>query len=695
MEHMKPKFQRIGGSMQYAAVNASSLPGILQLDPSLWTALAAPVSTLNCDQNFLNAIDFDRNGLIRVDDLCDTISFCIAQLKEITAMDDDAPELPMDALAPGAAADCLKEYPELTAGGKITLAAISAKIAALRGEPFAGTGKLSAAAVKGSGAKDLFQAVLSCLPGADGVTAGNVAQFLADGKLFLEWAAATPQPTFRDREPAELYGIFQSLETKLEEYFRFCELVALDEAHLKRFRLDPANLPALDLNDPAAVDAHLLSAPLAMPNAAGVLDFKAAMNPVFRAKAEAFAEAFGMETLSAAEWRKIKGDFQPYRDYLAQSGGTPIGAIGRDRLTALLDGDGNAILQTLFERDLRQNTILSAFTTLEKLLLCKVHLLRLINSFVSFRQLFLPGTSPVQAGRLIMDGNTYFLAIRIPSVAEHKKLAASSHLCTIYVELKDPSVPAPFYVAVAVTGGELSRIYAGKPAFFIGSTGKQFSGKVVDVVDGPISFRQTLLAPFRRLGAAIGGKVSQLTDFSSLEKQLNTTIATGKAPAPAPAKSMWSTGSVFLLAGGLSIAAIGAAFSFIAKTFVGIMATISRAPWWEIVIWIGAIILLFLIPASIHAMLKLRSRNLTRFLEGAGWTINLPMRLSGRVSRYFTRSAIYPDDAVFCRKEYPSVLPRGPQIPGCRSWILWTGLVLILLAAAAATLCAFFCCGKC
>ena len=121
------------------------------------------------------------------------------------------------------------------------------------------------------------------------------------------------------------------------------------------------------------------------------------------------------------------------------------------------------------------------------------------------------------------------------------------------------------------------------------------------------------------------------------------------------------------------------------------MGTISRTPWWIIALWLAAIVLLFLIPASINALLKLRQRNLTRFLEGAGWTINLPMRLSGRVSRYFTRGAIYPDDAVFCRGEYPAMLPKGPRIPGCRNWILWFGAVLILLAILATAVILFTC----
>ena len=50
---------------------------------------------------------------------------------------------------------------------------------------------------------------------------------------------------------------------------------------------------------------------------------------------------------------------------------------------------------------------------------------------------------------------------------------------------------------------------------------------------------------------------------------------------------------------------------------------------------------------ALYALLQLRKRNLTLFLEAAGWAINLPMRLSSGVSRFFTFFGIYPEDAKF------------------------------------------------
>jgi cytochrome c-type biogenesis protein CcmH/NrfG len=72
-----------------------------------------------------------------------------------------------------------------------------------------------------------------------------------------------------------------------------------------------------------------------------------------------------------------------------------------------------------------------------------------------------------------------------------------------------------------------------------------------------------------------------------------------------------------------------------------------------------------LVPTAIVAALKLRRRDLSAILEGAGWAINARMRLNRRQRRQFTRLPSYPEGAV--------------GTPG-RRWLL-TVLIVLLLAA--------------
>ena len=107
------------------------------------------------------------------------------------------------------------------------------------------------------------------------------------------------------------------------------------------------------------------------------------------------------------------------------------------------------------------------------------------------------------------------------------------------------------------------------------------------------------------------------------------------APPQQPAKSGGLAGnsSMLLLAGGLSIAALGAAASYAVKTVASIVSSVVEMPPLRLAMWILIVLAILFLPLAINALLQLRRRNLTLFLEAAGWAINLPMRLNSRVSR--------------------------------------------------------------
>ncbi|MDD3154900.1 MAG: hypothetical protein PHS41_08530, partial [Victivallaceae bacterium] len=672
-ESEKVQFRRIGGSYQYSAETPEELAGILTLDPALWAAVAVPSDAINADRNFLRYLDFDQNGFICVDDVCFAIRTCMDSFRSLDALGGGSAALPVDALRVDTdGGKTLVEFIEtlrdsLVDGDGITLPRVAEKLAAVSISPFRGDGILSRAAVSGDAATALYAAVSgytggTAVPnspsGEKGITALQLEKFLLDGDAFLAWARETQCPEFRGGDPVAPYEVFRKVSAKIDEFFSFCDLVLLDSANLERFRLDPAKLPELNLTNPKAVAEVLQAAPAAMPNAQETLDLNGSLNPAYRDALGQFKETFQVTKLSRNDWTQLKDDFSAYIEYLDKARGDSIGALGREKLETLLGGDAAEQLRSLFERDGKQGTVLGRLRTLEMLLLFRRDLWNFVNNFVSFRALFSADESSLlQAGTLILDGHSYFLTLRIPDVPAHKKIAQSSNLCMLYAEFSPGKAAAgtSFRVAVAVTGGDLARIYPGKPAYFIDTNGKHFCGKIIDVVEGPISFWQTMFAPFRRLGAAIGSRVQKLTDFSGLEKQMENTINTGKTPVvppPAPAnagRGFFNSGSMFLLAGGLSLAAIGAAASFVVKSVVGMIDTLSKMSGWTLLSWTGGLLLCVFVPASINTVLKMRKRNLTLFLEAAGWAVNLPMRLNAAVSGLFTRPGCYPEESRFIR----------------------------------------------
>ncbi|MBQ6351734.1 MAG: hypothetical protein IJJ28_00520 [Lentisphaeria bacterium] len=653
-------FRKFGGSYQFWVRTPEELPEVARLDPALWAALSVPAAALNADRKFLSYLDVDANGIVRLDDVTSAIGFVQGALRELSPLADPAPEIALAALRDDTdAAKTRREFiaatPELVSGETVKLADVGAKLNAVASGAWRGDGILRPAAVAGSGAETLYAEVLG-VSGGEGITAAQLDKFPADAAGFLEWAKQTQRPKFRDADPEPFYAALLAIRDKVDEFFRFCELIRLDTAHARRFMLDPENLPPLDLKDGAAVTGTLLEAPLRRPSAEARLELDDGINPGYRDAVKHFAELFGIGELTPESWAALQAELAPYAEYLSKAQGDNIGRLGEEKLAACLADGQPDKLRDIFAGDGKVGGVIEQLKSLEKLILFKQYLWPFINNFVCFKALFTEGeTSMIQAGHLVMDGRTFALTLWIDNIAAHKSIAVKSHLCLIYLELVT-AAGGKRYVAAAVTAGDLKRIYIGKPAFFIDSKRVQYNGRVVDLVAGPISFWQTVMAPFRRLGEIIGGKAQKFTDFSSTEKamgdQIGSTadrLSSPAKPAPAPAKSpgLLSNSSMLLLAGGLSIAALGAAASYAVKTVASIAASVAAMPPWRIAMWVAIIAAIIFLPLALHALIQLRRRNLTLFLEAAGWAINLPMRLNAKVSRFFTFFGIYPEDAKF------------------------------------------------
>lgn len=689
-------FRKLGGSYQYWVKTPEEIPDVLRLDPALWAALSVPVAALNADRKFLSYLDFDANGIIRLDDVENAVKTVKGAFRDLKTLGDAAPEISVASLNDQegecrARLDFIASLPELVADGVLPLAKVSAKLQEVSAGPLRGDGILRAAAVADSGAEQLFTEVLNVSGGGEGISAAQLDKFLADAADFLEWAKTTERPKFRDADPAPYYAAFTAVREKIEEFFRFCELLRLDPAHEKRFRLDPNNLPPLDITDGDAVAATLLSAPLATPNRAAELDLAGELNPCYREALQNFAKLFAVEKLTPESWAALQAELAPYVEYLGRAQGDNIGRLGEAKLNACLADGQPEKLHELFARDGKIGGVLAQLRMLEKIILFKQYLWPFLNNFVCFKALFTADeTSMIQAGRLIMDGRTFALTLWIDNIAAHKAIAVKSHLCLIYLELTT-SLGTKRYVATAVTAGDLKRIYIGKPAFFIDAENRQYNGKIVDLVSGPISFWQTVLEPFRRLGAAIGGKTQKLTDYSSTEKAMSEKIdstsdrLTAPKKAPAPAQNSGGgllskgNGTMLLLAGGLSIAALGAAISYVVKTIASGVRSMLAMPPMQLLQIVLIVLLILFAPLALYAILQLRKRNLTLFLEAAGWAINLPMKLNSRVSKFFTFFGIYPDDAKFKVLTLGERNKREDRVRRRRRMIRWTIVLLIVL----------------
>lgn len=669
-QNNKRIFRKVGGSFQLLLNSPAELEDVLALDPALWAALSAPASVFQTDAKFMQYLEQDGNGMIRLDDVQQAVRFLDERIADWSVLNDVTAVLAPEALTGKPAGNTMKErLPEVLpeVGETVTLQAVSARIGELTGGGLRGDGILRSAAVPGQGA-GLFNAMTKsgfCTVGADGttgVTAGDLEKFKAAVADRETWEKNVVIPRFREQDPAPYYQAFKALEDKLTEYFRNCQLLKLDSINAERFQVVSGKLPPLEITNGAAVAEYMASAPLAKPMADEVLLCDESLwNPVYTDKLRQFFAVFGNNALTAEAFRSLQSELAAYGAYLAERNGGVAGKLGLETVSGLIVPEAEEVLKKSFEADQSLSGKLAILREWERLLLYKAHLFELVNNFVNLTAFFRAGgEAMLKAGSLVMDGRHFDLLFKIKDVAAHKKLMADSNLCLFYVSLFQPGTAEKENAVVVVTGGSTNRLYPGKGGIFIGRDGKCYNVTLLDFVNGPVSFVQSVFQPFKRIGSVIGSKFQKLTDFTETEKKLTDAVQTGQSGG---LKSMFAGNPALLMFGGVSLAALGTSAAYILKTLKEISLV-------HVLIALGVIFLVIFLPLSIAALFKLWRRDLGRFLDASGWTINLPMRLSAESSKFFTYRPAYLKPAKFdCR-----------DVCAVRSWklIRWIFYLLIL-----------------
>ena len=104
-----------------------------------------------------------------------------------------------------------------------------------------------------------------------------------------------------------------------------------------------------------------------------------------------------------------------------------------------------------------------------------------------------------------------------------------------------------------------------------------------------------------------------------------------------------------LMGGGVALAALSSAMAYVTSTLADVEL-------YKIVLGLLADVMAVILPTSIVAAFKLRSRDLSAVLEGAGWAINARMRLTLRQGRVFTSRPPFPKGARGVPKRWPGIL---------------------------------------
>ena len=716
--------------------NADDMRAALLLEDAHWVATAATVDTLRADPGLLAMLDSDGDGRIRSDELRAGISWLLASLAQTGGIDQHAEHLELASIRPdGPDGAMILDAARRILGtlgrgdeASLTLEEVRKVRAEEESHGLSSAGRIQPVA---AGDDEELGAFLNLVVAAtDGVPhplgdpavdAACLDRFLEEGRAWLAWhdqgalpedGTATAVRSLGASTDAALAAV-QAVADKVDQYFLLCDTLALDPALTARAWIDA---DGTDLLDRAVASALLDRAPLARPRPDGLLDLDGVCNPAWRkALAILDQDAVGpvhgaqCRTLDRAVWQAIQDAVEPLAAWQAAEPPNRVSADGAEALRTRLDDAGLAErTRTLLAESETAAAVLEGVRALEKLLLYQQGLLALVNSFVAMPDLFTKGRRALfEQGHLVMDGRVFDLAVRVNDPARAERFGARSPMFIMFVMVGDLGKAFTDQYAIPVTAGERGSLVEGMWGVFFDLDGRERHAQIRKIASSPISIKEALLAPFRRLGElvhsladkAAGEQSAAMSSTMSgaTERAVITTVnapsmavASGQAAGAAPAADATPvTGSTqtiatssgkgmagqlpMLLAGaGLAAAALTSALAYVVNLIwsgasslaasivalpmvshmpVGLAGTIQvlSLPLALVIILAGVLLVPFLIyavPMSIATWLRLRRRDLATLLDGSGWAINTRIFLDKHLAARFTSRPGIPISAI-------------------------------------------------
>jgi len=654
-------FKRYGGSHQLKIQDAHDLEKIQTLNEAHWAATSVPVGNLDCDPKFLSYVDTDKNNRIRTRELKEAQAWLYRMLADRSRLSEGTDILGLDDIdvshAEGQelrkAAEFILNNLGLPQAKEISLHQVRDAASIIANAANNGDGIVPPEAVDDTDLAQFISSIMDTVGftmdagGKQGVGKKEVEDFFHAAETYLAWKEKGKIPAGKDstdvmpwgKDTPHLYQLVADLEGKIDQYFIQCAMVGFDERAAGQMQLRQKELEETDFTDPKVLRDRLMNAPLAKVDPEGILDFKGAVNALYReqlleVRNKIFKRAIGedVKQLTQKQWEKVKTIFAPYRVYVESKQGGVVEKLGDDLLRKYLQGRHRERLNELINKDTSVANELSQIHTAEKLILYQRWLLELANNFVSFANLYDPGIRALfEAGTLVIDGREIIFTMKVQDVQVHKTQSEKSYMCLLYLEVtgrQDREIA--FNIVAPVTSSNIGGLRVGKRGIFFTTDSREWDAEITDIVVNPISIWESVTAPCRQVSGFIKAQVDKLNKFR--DEKIQTTMA---VPT--------SSGATrdLLLGGGIAIAALGSAFAYIIKA-------LSQVKLSHVLGLSLGIIVIVVLPGMIAGFIKIRRRDMSILLEASGWAINVRMRLSRALGRLFTHIPKLPKQA---RKE--------------------------------------------
>ncbi len=667
------RFNKYGRVCQLCVESHKDLAHVVDLNESHWMANSAPVDAFACDPVFLGHLDSDSNGRIRCDEVRRASAWLLDTFSDGRGVDAAEETLHLDRLNPdgrdarkirAASARILANLGRPN-DGALTLDEVRDTKRIFSAADANGDGIIPPSAAQDAAAAKFISDVIATVGGQTdagggiGVTAEGVDRFDREVNAYLSWHDRLENADESERAklmpvgartPAA-YAAWSAVQAKMDEYFRLCATVAFDTESASAFRL---------YLKPEEVGTDLFAqklekAPVAPPDAEGVLDLHGPVNPAWRAPLaalvdETLAPLLGRtpETLSRAEWRTVCETLSSHAAWQAAQPETQVSILGLERLREYRDPRYRDAVRLLIDADRAVAGEIQGVALVEKAILYQRWLIEFVNNFVNFSRLYEPEERALfEMGTLIMDARQFAFCTKIDNRAAHVKVAKNSSAFVLYIRLTHGPVSSEHELAVAVTSGAKGNLYLGKHGIFIDRENRLWDATVVHMIENPISLYQAIKAPFRRVAELLqaqiekfagSGQASLEDKFSQGASAVSKSVQQTAQPQPVPARAASGGIRDIMIGGSVAFAALGSSVMYIAKS-------VKDISWQTAVAVVSFLLLVVIVPVVVSAWVKLRRRDLGTLLEASGWAINRQMRLTRAMKGIFTRRPRLPQEA--------------------------------------------------
>ena len=647
------KFDRFGDSHYLRIDSAESLRQVLALPEARWFASNAPVDAFRADARFLQYLNENRDGRLRPREIKAAIRW---MLRVFGRLSDDAvgtralrfewikkeDEEGRQVLA------AAKKVLGLLGKGKaseVDLKDVEQVRALVDSEGLGKPGWVNSSVEASEPCRRLISEIAETVAKSeDAICEQDLDEFIRQCRRFDEWeqelAVDDPGECLPfGEETDDRYSLYADLHDRIEAFFSLCQLAKISPRVKSMAGVAESSGDLIDLGDLQEVETLAETVPLAAVNSDVLFKFNGPLNPLDAEQIRSFRDLiyvpiFGetSQSFKRHHWEEVKSRFAAYDTWIRKRPDVLVSDLdpARRRDYAI----GNAAVRELrcLLAESEENAIqLQSVSLLEKAILFQAHLLAFANNFVSCPDLYSPaGRALFEMGTMILDGREFTFCLRVSDRDRHIRRCQGENMFVIYAAISDIEGEIEYEIAAPVTSGFRGHLREGQWGVFHDSHGREFNAQITRLLESPISLLEGLFAPFRRFGRAAVLRLDSLS--MEAESNLKDRIVDERI-APKERKVFDQAEGFsrsFLATGGITLAAIGYAGAFMAQTLAG--TDLSRLFWASILL-----ISVLLLPLVVSTALRLRNRDLRCLLEGAGWGINLRMRLTSTLARTFTR----------------------------------------------------------